>query len=80
MYHTQCKRNNCDQDRFAGALLPFLAGVIVTSSVFYINQHSKQNTPQYPYGYPIYGAPVMAPPLPYAPAPMPSYPLTFPPY
>ena len=48
-----------DNERFVGALLPFLAGVAVTTPFIFINRN--QNVPYYPY-----------PPMPYPP--MPYYP------
>lgn len=62
-----CPRNTGgpQDERFVGALLPFLAGVAVTTPFIFIAKN--QNQPYYPY-----------PPMPYQPMPYPPYPPMYP--
>ena len=69
MYYNYPRYNepiNNNDERFVGALLPFLAGVAVTSPLVFFAKN--QNQPYYPYPpAPIYPVP----PMPFYPYPRP---------
>ena len=66
-YYPNLKRGYpIENQRFAGPLLPFLAGVAVTTPFIFFAKNSNQNNQQNP--YPAYYPPYY-PPYPYLPYP-----------